>query len=131
MRNGASFSEMLDAQLGCTVVPPPAPPRAWSNRPLTTPLFAFEPLDFARDRLPLIPARPVRVEAPPPVQLTSLERQTLEDAPTPDALRRAYRTLARRYHPDRHQGCSPAEREQLARLFAEATEHYRLLTRRF
>ncbi|HEV8396721.1 MAG TPA: DnaJ domain-containing protein [Vicinamibacterales bacterium] len=123
MRNGASFSEMLDAHLGCTVVPPPAPPRAWSSRPLTTPLFAFE--------LPLTPARPVPVEAPLPVHLTSLERQTLEDASTPDALRRAYRALARRYHPDRHQGCSPAEREQLARLFAEATQHYRLLTRRF
>jgi hypothetical protein len=113
---------MLDANLGCTVVPPVAP-RAWSSRPLTSPLFAFE--------RPLTPARPVGVEPPLPVHLTSLERQTLEGARTPDALRRAYRTLAHRYHPDRHQGCSAAEREQLARLFAEATEHYRLLTRRF
>ena len=60
------------------------------------------------------------------MRLTSLERQTLDDAPTLDALRRAYRKLARRYHPDRHPASSLAERERLARLFAEATEHYRL-----
>jgi hypothetical protein len=118
-----SFAELLDAQLGCTNVPPP--PRAW-NRPVTAPLFAFE--------LPLTPARPApapapaRVETPRPVHLSALERRTLDDARTPDALRRAYRTLARRYHPDRHQGCGAAERERLARLFAEATELYRQLS---
>jgi len=121
MRNGTSFAEMLDAHLGCTDVPPAAA-HVWSNRPLTAPLFAFE--------LPLTAARPAPVEAPRPVHLTSLERQTLDGAGTPDALRRAYRKLARRYHPDRHQGCGAAERERLARLFAEATDHYRLLSGR-
>jgi curved DNA-binding protein CbpA len=42
-------------------------------------------------------------------------------------LRRAFRRLARRYHPDRHPESSPAELEHLARLFAEATDHYRVL----
>ena len=120
-----SFAELLDAQLGCTNVPPAAP--VWNSRPVTAPLFAFE--------LPLTPARPAPapsrapVPAGPalPVRLTSLDRQSLDEARTPDALRRAYRTLARRYHPDHHQGCSAAERERLARLFAEATEHYRRL----
>ena len=121
MRNGTSFAAMLDAHLGCTDVPPAAA-HVWRNRPLTAPLFAFE--------LPLTAARPAPVEPPPPVHLTSLERQTLDDARTPDALRRAYRKLARRYHPDRHQGCGAAERERLARLFAEATDHYRLLSGR-
>ena len=75
--------------------------------------------------------RRVPVEPSLPAQLTSLERQTLDAAHTPDALRRAYRALAHRYHPDRHPSSGPAERERLARLFAEATEYYRLLTRRF
>jgi hypothetical protein len=121
--NAATFAEILDTHLGCTVVPPPAAPRAWSGRPLTSPLFAFE--------LPLTATRRAPVEPALPAQLTALERQTLDDAPTPDALRRAYRTLAHRYHPDRHPASSLAERERLARLFAEATEHYRRLTRRF
>jgi hypothetical protein len=109
-------------------VPPPAAPRVWANRPLTAPLFAFE--------FTLQPARPAAVAPAPaettlPATLPRLERQALDDAGTPDALRRAYRTLAHRYHPDRHHGRSASDREQLARLFAEATEHYRLLARRF
>ena len=113
-----SFAEILDSELGCTHVPPAV--HVWNSRPVTAPLFAFE--------LPLRPApAPIRVEPPPPVRLSAFERQTLHDATTLDALRRAYRTLARRYHPDHHQGCSAPERERLARLFAEATELYRQL----
>jgi hypothetical protein len=118
-----SFAEILDAELGCTNVPPVV--QVWNARPVTAPLFAFElPLTAARPAPTPVPAR---AEAPPPVRLSTLERQTLDDARTPDALRRAYRTLARRYHPDHHHGSNAAERERLARLFAEATEHYRLL----
>ena len=120
MQDAATFAEILDTHLGCTDVPPP--PRAWSGRSLTPPLFAFE--------RPLPAAHRAPVEPPRPLHLTALERQTLDDARTPDALRRAYRKLARRYHPDHHQSCSPAERERLARLFAEATDHYRLLSGR-
>ena len=122
MQDAATFAEILDTHLGCTVVPPAAP-RDWNNRPLTSPLFAFE--------LPLTATRRAPVAPPLPVQLTTLERQTLDDARTPDALRHAYRKLAHRYHPDRHPASTVAERERLARLFSEATEHYRLLTRRF
>jgi hypothetical protein len=131
MRDGASFAEILETHLGCMVVPPAAP-RGWSNRPLTTPLFAFDfPLTAGHRQAGLKTRSHEPVEPSRPVHLTSLERQTLEDAQTPDALRRAYRTLAQRYHPDRHPTSSLAERERVARLFAEATEHYRLLTRRF
>jgi hypothetical protein len=118
-----SFAEILDTHLGCTPVPPPTP--VWSSRPLTTPLFAFE-LPLTAQRGTVQP----RVEPALPARLTPLERKTLDEAQTPDALRRAYRTLAHRYHPDRHPGCSAADRGRLAHLFAEATDHYRRLSGR-
>ena len=55
----------------------------------------------------------------------------LDDTLTLNTLRRAFRQLAHRYHPDRHQGCSVAEQGQLARTLAEATEHYRVLVAAF
>ena len=51
----------------------------------------------------------------------------LDERLSPRTLRRAFKRLARRYHPDRHPGSSAAEQERLAHLFAEATEHYRVL----
>lgn len=42
-------------------------------------------------------------------------------------LRRAFRTLAREYHPDRHPGCTEFDRARLSRTFATAHEAYRLL----
>ena len=51
----------------------------------------------------------------------------LDERLSPSTLRRAFRRLARRYHPDRHPGSSAAEQQRLARVFVEATEHYRVL----
>ena len=46
---------------------------------------------------------------------------------TPHELRREYRLLARRIHPDRHATSTPAEREQLSRQFADLADSYRQL----
>jgi hypothetical protein len=120
MRNAGTFAEILDAQLGCTDVPPAAV-RAWRSRPLTAPLFTFA--------LPLTAVPAEHVEPPLPARLTSLDVKALDDATTRKALRVAFRTLARRYHPDSHPGCSPDDRARLSRLFAEATDRYRILER--
>jgi hypothetical protein len=42
-------------------------------------------------------------------------------------LRSAFRTLARRYHPDRHAVSDGDEQHRRARLFAAATDHYHCL----
>jgi hypothetical protein len=42
-------------------------------------------------------------------------------------LRSAFRTLAQRYHPDRHPHAGPAERMQLGAAFAELTQAYGVL----
>jgi hypothetical protein len=81
------------------------------------------------------PARPATV-----IRLTAVEARAmaalnalgagLDETISPDTLRRAFRRLARRYHPDRHPGSGGAETARLARLFADATAHYRLLAAR-
>lgn len=74
--------------------------------------------------------RPVRTLSP--VQQRALECLTalgarLVPAFTASELRREYRQLARRVHPDRHPLATPAEHERLARQFADASAAYRTL----
>lgn len=52
---------------------------------------------------------------------------TLSADPSMRELRSAFRTLARRYHPDRHVGLTDAERAGVAQLFARAHDAYRVL----
>lgn len=119
---------MLAAQLNCTDVPHAR--GAWS-RPLTPPLFIF---DLPRPAVRVSSAAPRR-DMPPllsPLHIRSLAALNalgagLDECLSPSTLRRAYRRLARRYHPDRHPGSGAAEQQRLARAFAEATEHYRVL----
>lgn len=46
---------------------------------------------------------------------------------TASELRREYRQIARRIHPDRHPHATAAEHERLARQFSDATTAYRTL----
>jgi curved DNA-binding protein CbpA len=46
---------------------------------------------------------------------------------TPDEVRRAYRELVRRHHPDRHGDVPPERRAGLHRRMAEITAAYRML----
>lgn len=46
---------------------------------------------------------------------------------SPRELRSAFRTLARRFHPDRHAGSSERERTELARTFARVCDSYQVL----
>jgi hypothetical protein len=136
--NAATFAELLDAHLGCTDVPPPVA-RGWTGRPVTAPLFAFE-LPLTAKPAPAAPRPEPQRPAAPRLRLTTVEQQALDalnalgagldDELTPATLRRAFRGLAHRYHPDRHPGRSAAEHARLARLFAEVTAHYRLLSAR-
>jgi DnaJ-class molecular chaperone len=69
--------------------------------------------------------------------LSSREQRALDDlialgAELPadftfDELRSAFRTLARRYHPDRHAGCRAEDKARLAHLFARTRDAYRTL----
>ena len=48
-----------------------------------------------------------------------------------DELRSVFRTLARRYHPDRHTGCSEQDKARLAEQFTRARDAYRVLASHF
>jgi hypothetical protein len=90
-----------------------------------------------RSEAPRVAARQEPRPAAERIRLTALESRALkalnalgadlDEHLSNDTLRRAFRQLARCYHPDRHPGVSAAERDRLAQLFVDATSHYRLL----
>ena len=51
----------------------------------------------------------------------------LAEGATPAEVRRAYRALARRFHPDAHPHASESERRALAARFDELTRAYRAI----
>jgi hypothetical protein len=147
VRSAATFAELLEAELKCTNVRHAASAR---NRPLTAALFVFDlprSAGVAPRRDPLQPfytptqeeRATGRAETPPTpkIRLNACERRALAalndlgadlgESLSLSTLRRAFRRLARRYHPDRHPGSSAAEHERMARVFVEVTEHYRVL----
>ena len=145
--HGTAFAEALDQALGDLAAEPPLPhvPPARRAAPPHPFLFAATPFwNHARDAAPMAaavrPARPAASSPEPPRApraMTPAERRAFDGLNTlgarlapdfgPRDLRSAFRTLARRYHPDRHPSSTDAEKARLARLFAELTDHHRRL----
>lgn len=102
------------------------PSDASRRRAAAAPASAARPTPSA----PPVPARPAR-------RLSAMERFALAEliglgAPlderfTTEELRSAFRTLARRYHPDRHTDRSEAEQAELSRMFRRMHAAYRVL----
>jgi len=144
MDGGATFAEVLEARVGAweagdapaRTIPPrrTAPP---------DPLLSVEPhvrfwatpyATMAGDRVAPAAAAPPRrrcrrLTAPEQRALDGLVRlgATLGPDFTAADLRTAFRTLARRYHPDSHPTSDTAEHTRLARVFADVSEHHRRL----
>ena len=129
---------MLDEALHRAAPEPVIPvARAWTrwpDAPPAAPFLRVPPLTAAAPRWTLADGAPVRR---PAHRLTAEQQQAFErferlgarvpSGFTADELRREYRQLALRFHPDRHADRSALEREQRARNFAEAADLYRCL----
>ncbi len=148
---GLTFADALDAALGTErgYAPVPPPSATFTSRHANPFLFSSWTAQRAMDgyakvrqpRMEQAAAEPRMVPPPPaprPVRvLTDAQRgellalQRSGAALTPDftvaELRREYRKLARRFHPDSHPGCSPAAAESLSREFAAVTASYQRL----
>lgn len=101
----------------------PARPFATSGASPWTPVYGAGPGAQTRPVRRLTPAQRQAVDA-----LRALGADLLTDSFTDAEAKSAFRTLARRFHPDRHPGSSDAERARLARSFAAACAAYRTLT---
>jgi hypothetical protein len=104
----------------------------------TAPLLGWPPADVApRPRRTCVPEprskAPRRLRPLGPAEHAALEHlrsagaAALGDDFTAADLKRAFRALALRYHPDRHPAGSSAQHRELARTFARVHESYRTL----
>jgi hypothetical protein len=154
MRTAADFGRILDEKLGAAGVawasrPEPPPGSSW--RPGPRPVFLYGDLHVDLGARPAAAATLSGASAWTPVYgarpgaqpvhrraLTPAERQAIEalralgadlrsDRFTDAELKSAFRSLARRFHPDRHPDSSEGERARLARAFASACDAYRTL----
>jgi hypothetical protein len=139
---GRSFADLLDDALGSVEV---REPRA-AERPLNPAPphpFLFFRISSAADmvatpQLAAAQSNPLGAAARGTRLLTSAERRALDllvglgarlmPEFALDELRREYRRLALRVHPDRHPTANADERAGLAQAFASATDAYRLLS---
>jgi DnaJ domain len=136
-----SFADVLEAALGRVPADPAGVSmpsrRAWAagGAPQAPAAFLFaRPLTTAVSRWPAVAAATPRR---PDHTFSADERRAfnrlldlgarLEANFSADDLRREYRRLAQRYHPDRHRGGSDVEQGHFARTFADLTERHRCL----
>ncbi len=151
MSGGATFAEVLEQELvgfqpqvlgsGPALSQPPTyrPPH-----PLlfSKPLHQFRLTAYGPTAHPTSDSRVSRpmgltVPSRAPRPLTARQRRALDELIalgaglasdfTERELRSAYRTLARRYHPDRYPSSGLVEKARLARVFADLNENHRRL----
>jgi DnaJ domain len=148
MGRRTAFADVLDSKLSESFHDRPASPRPAGRHIPTVNVFFVEfgagatPVRSFRDHhLYTANAEPIRRaphEQPRPGRtLSSRKRAALEqlnalgarlDADfTVEALRRAFRELARRYHPDRHPGSSASEKARFSMQFVRLHDAYREL----
>jgi DnaJ-like protein len=90
--------------------------------PRSAPEASSEPRSAQR------PREPSRPEPPPDgPRARALRTLGLDGEPGADAVRAAFRQLARRWHPDRHPGANEHTRALLCRRFAQITVAYEAL----
>ena len=145
MRGSPMFAQVLEDTLREWSVAEAAPATCYTKipRPHTahTTSRVADPFLFAAPgsrftaSAPKAPVRPdaarrTRTLAPSEANaLTSLNRlgACLSSDYSAHELRRAFRRLARQYHPDRHPSCGAAEQARLAHVFSVVNEHHRCL----
>jgi hypothetical protein len=157
MGAAAGFAQVLAEHLAALPQTPLSPPRPSPDPLRQTPdpgLSAFarpgaywpparerpDPLPAAplrsvdpRDSAPAGPSRPPRVAARSRAERDALAllracgAASLREDCSRVEVRRAYRALARQFHPDCHPGCAPEDTARLAETFATITAAYRTL----
>jgi hypothetical protein len=127
----AVLEQLGDAQVFFRVTVRP-PRGALADDPLRPPEF-LSGRARARDRSPSATPAARRVPASPPApaidpkQAAAMRLLGVAPGADPIAIKRAYRQLARTYHPDLHPTATDDERRALAERFVAVTAAYQLL----
>ena len=144
MARGKAFVDVLDEVLAGYAPGEPARSPRMSPGYATPSLFCFESIEITLSRSPLPSlSAPNRVTTPQPGParsprpLSPRQREAFDafvqlgarisDDFTDAELRSMFRSLALRYHPDRHPGGSDDERAQLSVCFAQLHDAYESL----
>ena len=133
MGRGQAFVEVLDEVLDGYESHAAAAPRP--DLRVATSSHYWLPQELQRVQASFASTRP---DPARPIRTLSMKQQDaldtllglgaqLERDFTDGELRRVFRTLALRYHPDRHINADEAERARLAALFARAYDAYEML----